>query len=57
MKKLIYLSMFVGSCAGSYLPTAWGASVFSGQSLLLGFIGAIAGILGGYKLAQILGLE
>jgi uncharacterized membrane protein len=57
MKKLIYLSMFIGSCAGSYLPTAWGASVFSGQSLILGFVGAIVGILGGFQLAQSLGME
>lgn len=57
MKKLIYIGMFVGSAAGGYLPALWGASVFSGISLLLGFIGAILGIFGGYKLAQMTGLQ
>ena len=57
MKKFIYLAMFVGSCAGGYLPVLWGASVFSGQSFIFGFVGAILGVVGGYLLAQRLGME
>lgn len=56
MKKIIYLAIFVGSSAGGYLPTLWGASFFSMQAILFSLVGAILGIWGGYKLAQFFGV-
>ena len=42
--------MTIGSSVGSYLPYAWGeVSIISFSGLVCGSIGAILGILYGYK--------
>ena len=51
-KKMIWLGLFVGSFVGSYLPTLWGADIFSLWSIILGTVGGLAGIWLGYKLSQ-----
>jgi len=51
-KKLIWLGMFVGSCAGSYVPMLFGADMLSGWSMLGSAVGSIAGVIAGYKLSQ-----
>ena len=48
-KSLIYLCGTIGSVAGGYLPTLWGASSFSGTSILLGTVGGIAGAVMAYR--------
>jgi uncharacterized membrane protein YeaQ/YmgE (transglycosylase-associated protein family) len=51
-KILIYIFLTIGSIAGGWIPTLWGAGALSMQSFLGGFIGAIMGIWAGYKLGQ-----
>lgn len=54
-KTFIWIGLFVGSSIGSALPLLWGDDMFSAAGLGLSFIGAIAGIFGGYRLAQSVG--
>jgi uncharacterized membrane protein YeaQ/YmgE (transglycosylase-associated protein family) len=54
-KTLIYIFLTIGSIAGGWIPTLWGASALSMLSLLGGFIGALLGIWAGYKLGQYIG--
>lgn len=49
-KSLITLGIFVGSIAGSYIPTFFGADGFSVLSILGGLVGAFVGAWLGYKL-------
>jgi len=51
-KKLIWLGMFVGSTVGGYVPTLWGASVFSLSSILLSAVGGLLGIWLGYRMGE-----
>ena len=44
MKPAIWIGMTVGSSVGSFIPSLWGAGVFSFSSLILGAIGAMLGI-------------
>lgn len=57
MKTLIVFGMILGSYVGSYLPVLWGASVFSISSVLLGAVGALAGIGLAFKLATKFGMD
>ncbi len=41
--------MVVGSFIGGYIPSLWGASAFSFQSILFSSIGAIFGIYIAFK--------
>lgn len=43
-KSFIWFGMIIGSALGSYIPTLWGASVFSFSSIIFGSFGAIGGI-------------
>jgi len=43
-KRVLWLCMAVGSTVGGFLPEAWGASSLGVSSLLLGAIGALAGV-------------
>ena len=52
-KFLIMVTLTVGSVLGSYLPTLWGAGLFSMWSVLLGGIGGLLGIWVGYKLSRL----
>jgi hypothetical protein len=42
--KLMYLLAGVGSLVGGYIPTLWGASLFSFSSYLFGALGTIVGV-------------
>ena len=50
---LIMLGLFVGSTAGSFLPSLWGASWFSMWSIFLGMVGGLFGIWAGYKVSRL----
>jgi hypothetical protein len=50
-KKWIMLGMFVGSTAGSFIPSIWGASAFSLTSFFFAMLGGLFGIWAGYKVA------
>jgi hypothetical protein len=50
--KLIWFGMFVGSSIGGYIPTLWGASVFSLSSIGLSAVGGFLGIWLGYRIGR-----
>jgi uncharacterized membrane protein YeaQ/YmgE (transglycosylase-associated protein family) len=43
-KKMIMFGMIVGSLVGGYIPTFFGAGIFSITSVLTGVVGALIGI-------------
>ena len=52
-KPFVWVGMTIGSVAGGYLPALWGdTNIFSFASLILGSLGAIAGIYIGFKMSQ-----
>ena len=51
MKQMVWMGMFIGSSIGGFIPSLWGAGIFSMSSIFFGGIGAIAGIWAGYKLS------
>ncbi len=51
-KKLIFIFMAIGSYAGGWLPTLWGAGMFSFSSVILSAAGGIAGIWLGFRLGE-----
>jgi len=51
-KTATYIGVLVGSTIGSYIPLLWGAGVFSFSSIILGAVGAIAGIWIAFKLTH-----
>jgi len=53
MKALIYIGLAIGSTIGG-LVGSWidGGNIFGTWGLLLGAVGAVAGIWAGYKLSQ-----
>ena len=53
-KTLIWIGVFVGSTAGSFIPTLWGDNAFSFSSVIGSTIGGLLGVWGGYKLSHIL---
>lgn len=56
MKLFIMLGAGIGGVAGAYVPFLWGdTDFFSPMSILLSTIGAIVGIVLGYKIAKRLG--
>lgn len=44
-KTLVFLGMSVGSIIGGYVPSLFGAGIFSMWSIITSAIGAIVGIL------------
>ncbi|MEI8249324.1 MAG: hypothetical protein WCG07_02405 [Candidatus Taylorbacteria bacterium] len=52
-KSLIWIGVFVGSTAGSFVPLLWGESEFSMSSIILSTLGGIVGIWLGYKLSTL----
>ncbi len=55
-KLLIMIGVTVGSTIGALLPQLWGdKDLFSGMSIMLGFVGGLIGIWAGVKLSQLLG--
>ena len=51
MRSVIGICATFGTLAGGYLPTLWGASDFSAQSLLASALGGIAGVWLGVRLS------
>lgn len=51
-KFLIFLGMTIGSIIGGYLPTLFGVDAISYTSVITSSIGAIIGIIIGYKLSS-----
>ena len=51
-KKWCYLGLFVGSSIGGYLPTLWGAEMFSFAGIFGSLVGGIIGIWAGYQIGQ-----
>ncbi len=55
-KTLVWIGVLVGSSLGGYLPSLFGVEMFSLWGLLGSTVGGIAGVLGGIKLGDKLGL-
>ena len=55
-KTVVWFGLFVGSSLGGYLPSAFGADMFSPWALLGSVVGGIAGIFAGIKLGDMLGV-
>ena len=51
MRARIWLGVLIGSTIGGFIPDLWGADFFSYSSVLLGGIGALAGLWLGYKMS------
>lgn len=51
-KKVIMLGMVFGSIIGGYIPTLFGASIFSFSSIIFTAIGGFLGIWVAYKFLQ-----
>ncbi len=51
-KSLIWLFAAIGSTVFGYIPLAWGGSLFSFSSIILGGVGAMLGIYIAFKLGQ-----
>lgn len=51
-RSVIGLCAGVGMFVGGYVPALWGASTFSGSSLLLSLFGGLAGIWAGVRLSD-----
>jgi uncharacterized membrane protein YeaQ/YmgE (transglycosylase-associated protein family) len=51
-KTLVFLGMFIGSIVGGYLPSLWGADIFSMWSLVLSAVGGLLGIWVGYRMGN-----
>ena len=49
---MVWIGMFLGSTVGGYVPSLWGADVFSASSILFPAIGAILGTWAGFRLSQ-----
>jgi uncharacterized membrane protein YeaQ/YmgE (transglycosylase-associated protein family) len=51
-KMPVWIGLTIGSSIGSYIPSLWGAGMFSFSSLLFSAIGSIIGIYLGFKISQ-----
>ena len=51
-KSIIYISMFVFSTIGSFIPSLWGDNFLSLSSMLLTVLGGLVGIWVGYKISR-----
>lgn len=51
-KKLVGLGMIIGSTLGGYIPTWFGASIFSFTSIIGTFVGGIIGIWLAVKISE-----
>jgi hypothetical protein len=52
MRSIIGLCAGFGGFVGGYVPELWGASGFSGTSLLFGAIGGVVGVWAGVRIAS-----
>ena len=51
-RKLVWIGFFVGSTIGNMLPALWGGDMMSVSGMILGLLGAIAGIYVGYRVSR-----
>lgn len=51
-RGVIGMCAMFGSLIGGYVPTVWGASSLGVQSLLVGGLGGVAGVLIGARLSE-----
>jgi len=51
-KTLIWIFATIGSVVGGFIPSLWGADMFSLSPLVFGSVGAIIGIYIGYKMSN-----
>ena len=51
-RGVIGLCALFGSVAGGYVPSVWGAGSLGLESLLLGAVGGVVGVLLGARLAD-----
>ena len=51
-KTFVLVGTIIGSSIGSFIPSLWGAGIFSFSSIIFGAIGAVAGIYIGFKLSN-----
>jgi len=51
-KGIIWIGVLVGSILGGYIPSLWGAGIFSMSSIVFSTIGGIAGIWLAFKLTH-----
>ena len=54
-KTVIYIFLTIGSIAGGWVPTLWGAGALSLQGLVGSIVGGALGIWIGFKLGQAIG--
>jgi hypothetical protein len=53
-KSLIWIGVFIGSTAGSFIPMLWGGDMLGVSSILWSTVGGVAGIWGGFKLSRMI---
>ena len=53
-RRVLWLCLLAGSTVGGLLPEAWGGSALSVGSLLLGAIGAVAGVFVAARISETL---
>ncbi|MBP7804835.1 MAG: hypothetical protein KA052_01270 [Candidatus Pacebacteria bacterium] len=51
-KTMIWIFLLAGAVLGSLVPSLWGESMTSLESLGLCIVGGIAGVLVGYKMSR-----
>ena len=51
-QKFIWGGLFIGSSLGGYIPSLWGAGIFSVSGVLLSAVGGILGIWLGYRIGK-----
>lgn len=54
-KFFIWTGFFVGSTLGGFVPALWGGDMMSAAGILLSMLGGVLGVVGGWKLGQMLG--
>jgi uncharacterized membrane protein YeaQ/YmgE (transglycosylase-associated protein family) len=52
MKTNVSIGVIVGSIIGGYVPSLWGAGMFSYWGLFTSTVGGLLGVYLGYKLSQ-----
>jgi len=52
MRHFIWIGVIVGSTIGGWIPTLWGAEVFSISGIIWSTMGGLAGIYIGTKIAN-----
>jgi hypothetical protein len=51
-KQLIWVGVFAGSFLGGYVPSLWGAGMFSFAGIIGSAVGGLLGIYLGFKLGS-----